>query len=152
MIQPELLPRLPNHNLDEISSGKISYVLVLSTQGQGIEDLLFSFQRAQIYVGVTTDIGLEGRPFFAGIVVRGADGNREEARFQLSCLFAAQFKKLVKLSKLQGKDMSKYELPLLLGFTVIGCDWHLYSAYKSLGWGKETMVRYTFPFIQCCKN
>ena len=122
--------------MDEISSGKISYVLVLSTQGQEIEDLLSSFQRAQIYVGVTTDVGLEGRPLFAGIVVRGADGNREEARLQLSCLFAAQFKKLVKLSK----HVSNYELPLLLGFTVIGCNWHLYSAYKSLGWGKETMV------------
>lgn len=97
-IQPELLPHLPNRNLDEISSGKISYVLTVFNPSKGTEDLLFSFWRAQICVRVTTDTGLQSRPLFAGFVAGGADDNCEEAEVQLLLLFAARSKKLIQLS------------------------------------------------------
>ena len=138
-----MLPRLPHRDLCDISSGKIDYVFSFSPRSLEIDEILWQFDRQQIPLGLTTDPSLSSTPLFAGVIVRDKSGNVEEARLQLSLLFAAQFKKLTQLGKLQGKDISGCQQPLMLGWTVIGSDWCLYYAYRYISEGNETMVRYT---------
>ncbi|OJJ80256.1 uncharacterized protein ASPGLDRAFT_39252 [Aspergillus glaucus CBS 516.65] len=138
-IEPEILPRLPHHDLSDISSSKVNYVFALFPRSSEIGESLWWFERERIPLGLTTDPGLSFTPLFAGVIVRDTSGNLEEATLQLSLLFAAQFEKLIRLSKLQGKEISGYQLPLMFGWTVFGSDWHLYYAYRCIVGGKETM-------------
>ena len=140
-IDPEMLPCLPRIDLCDISSGKVDFVFSFSPRSPAIEKVLRQFERQQIPLGLTTDPSLSYTPFFAGIIVRDKSGNFEEARLQLSLLFAAQFEKLTQLGQLEEEDIHECHQPLMLGWTVIGSDWCLYCAYRHMSQGKETMVR-----------
>lgn len=82
-------------------------------------------------------------------MVKDTDGDREEARLQLTIWFAAQFEKFIQLSNYHGKGIDERQLPPVIGWTVVGHNWYLYIGYRGVFEGDERIVKTILHLIHC---
>ncbi|OCK81060.1 hypothetical protein K432DRAFT_381661 [Lepidopterella palustris CBS 459.81] len=88
-------------------------------------------------IGHTIDSWTSRLALFSGIEVKREGGSKDEALTQLAIWLCAGLENHRKLAKCPAEDL----LPVV-GWTVVGHDWHLYIAYRALNHrGLDTVVR-----------
>ena len=78
---------------------------------------------------------------FSGIEVKQENGGKDEALVQLAIWLAAGSENLRRLSELGRQEVlpAEEDRPIV-GWTVIGHDWHTYIAYRANRDGQDTFV------------
>ncbi|OCK75633.1 hypothetical protein K432DRAFT_397107 [Lepidopterella palustris CBS 459.81] len=106
-----------------------------------------SILRPETVIGCTADNRTGRVVLFSGIEVKRESGSKDEALSQLAIWLCAGLESHRQLAEYPAEHL----LPVV-GWTVVGHDWHMYIAYRALNHrGLNTMFvvsRWTFPSAQ----
>jgi len=139
-INPKVLPVTPkNYRVQK----KADYTFSFHRNSPQISDLY-----DQLYlkglgdrISQTTDANTKRLALFSGIEVKQENGGKDEALAQLAIWLAAGLENVRRLGELSQRQQSLgEELHPVVGWTVIGHDWHTYIAYRVNQGGRDTFV------------
>lgn len=141
-INPEFLSKTP-HNAR--FTRKADYAFSFNRNAPHVSGLYGKLNRAGISISHTTDASTKRLALFSGIEVKPENGGKDEALVQLATWLSAGLENVKTLGSASREEpFSSEELLPMLGWTVIGHDWHTYIAFRTARDGTETTVRYLF--------
>ncbi|TKA79582.1 hypothetical protein B0A49_08194 [Cryomyces minteri] len=135
-IDPMLLPQMPNKVR---INRKADYALAFSCRK---EDILSVYEKVSLgglgyNLSQTTDAFTKRVALFSGIEVKQSNGGNTEALAQLSIWLTAGLERIKLLGELNGEQFPVDQLQPMIGWTVVGHDWHSYIAYKAIHEGQD---------------
>jgi len=130
-INQDYLPRTAN---EARFPKKADYAFSFSRSEPPIFKLYTKLQRSGYgnSLSHTTDANTKRLALFSGIEVKPENGGKMDALVQLATWFAAEFEHLRKLGEMSRSEYLCDSLRPVVGWTIIGHDWHTYIAYRSL--------------------
>jgi hypothetical protein len=131
-------------------SKKVDYALAFSTRR---EDVFSIYERVSLgglghTISQTTDAYTKRIALFSGLEVKQSNGGNTEALAQLSIWLTAGLEKTRLLSALSGRSSVIDELRPMMGWTVIGHDWHTYIAFRAIHEGQDRVVGKLSPICE----
>jgi hypothetical protein len=145
VINSELLPIMPkNYRVQK----KADYAFSFHRNTPHVSELYNKLGLAGVgdSISQTIDAGTKRMALFSGMEVKQENGGKDEALAQLATWLAAGLENLRKLGDSSRKmPFSCDELHPVVGWTVIGHDWHTYIAYRTSRNGGDTLVRFSSP-------
>lgn len=126
---------------------KADYALAFSSRR---EDILSLYERVSLgelghTISQTTDAYTKRIAFFSGLEVKQSNGGNTEALAQLSIWLTAGLEKTRLLGALGGQMSRIDQLQPVIGWTVIGHDWHTYIAFRAVNEGQDRVVSKLLP-------
>ncbi|KAE8372231.1 hypothetical protein BDV26DRAFT_105033 [Aspergillus bertholletiae] len=140
-INPELLPIMPkNYRVQK----KCDYAFYFHEDTQQVSDLYdaLSSVGAGDVLSQTMDSNTKQRVLFSGLEVKQENGGKDEALAQLATWLAAGMENTRKLWNRSPKALHSYrDLPPMVGWTVIGHDWHTWVTFGATNIGTDRLGR-----------
>ncbi|KAK5020687.1 hypothetical protein LTR60_000298 [Cryomyces antarcticus] len=135
-IDPMLLPQMPNKVR---INRKADYALAFSCRK---EDILSVYEKVSLgghgyNLSQTTDAFTKRVALFSGLEVKQSNGGNTEALAQLAIWLTAGLERTKLLGELNGEHFPVDQLQPMIGWTVVGHDWHSYIAYRALHEGQD---------------
>ncbi|KAE8353466.1 hypothetical protein BDV28DRAFT_107173 [Aspergillus coremiiformis] len=149
-INPELLPIMPkNYRVQK----KCDYTFYFHQRTQQVSDLYQALSQSGVgnVLSQTTDASTKRLLLFSGTEVKAENGGKDEALSQLVTWIAAGMENTRKLgSRASERDYSYCDLSPMVGWTVVGHDWHLYVAFGATDNGTDKLVSIPSPMPIPC--
>ncbi|GAB1203607.1 hypothetical protein APSETT445_002243 [Aspergillus pseudonomiae] len=96
----------------------------------------------------TMDSSMKRRLLFSGLEVKNENGGKDEALAQLATWIAAGMENTRKLWGQSSEEERPYcDLPPMVGWTVVGHDWHTWVTFGATKNGTDRLVRNSLPTL-----
>ncbi|CAD6442215.1 1ef9a539-42cc-4dd9-89f6-13898e29da70 [Sclerotinia trifoliorum] len=137
-INPDLAPITPmKYRVQKKTDYTFSFHPNTPEMSQLYENLILA--GLQNRISQTTDVNTGSLALFSGIEVKPENGGKDEALLQLAIWLAAGLQNTRILGETgQNRPYLCDELHPMVGWTVIGHDWHMYIAYMDNQNGRDT--------------
>ncbi|KAE8409029.1 hypothetical protein BDV37DRAFT_237876, partial [Aspergillus pseudonomiae] len=146
-INPELLPIMPNnHRVQK----KCDYAFSFHIHTQQVLDIYDALVRAGAggALSQTMDSSMKRWLLFSGLEVKNENGGKDEALAQLATWIAAGMENTRKLWGQSSEEERPYcDLPPMVGWTVVGHDWHTWVTFGATKNGTDRLVRNSLPTL-----
>ncbi|OGM50938.1 hypothetical protein ABOM_000522 [Aspergillus bombycis] len=138
-INPELLPIMPNNYRVQ---KKCDYAFSFHRNTQQVSDLYgaLTCTGAGGALSQTMDSNTKRWLLFSGLAVKHENGGKDEALAQLATWIAAGMENTRKLWSRSSEEVHPYcDLPPMVGWTVVGHDWHTWVTFGATDNGTDSL-------------
>ena len=135
-----------NHRVQK----KCDYAFSFHIHTQQVLDIYDALVRAGAggALSQTMDSSMKRRLLFSGLEVKNENGGKDEALAQLATWIAAGMENTRKLWGQSFEEERPYcDLPPMIGWTVVGHDWHTWVTFGATKNGTDRLVRNSLPTL-----